>query len=179
VIAGPSGKPPFSPRATLAIGLALAIPFALRSATTVEPYPAVLFPAGAGKVSLDRGAVIVPLLSIKGRDGQGVPRELPAEKLLAPIPVQYLWSLAARDFGQAPPTPLTLALKKGGPERTFSRPAPDAASRREARLWLADRLHAAQLQGPLLIDLDEVAFDRATGRELSRKRVSERHVSLD
>ncbi|HKY40419.1 MAG TPA: hypothetical protein VJN18_31010 [Polyangiaceae bacterium] len=121
----------FSPRATLGFALCLVLPEIPRALSgSLEPYPAVLLPAGAGKVRLPGGRATMKHVLVEAeRDGGWY--EVDRAELLAPLPVHYFGEVVRGKFGfhdrkwhglTAPP------------------PAASPAQLRETKTWLRQRL---------------------------------------
>lgn len=89
----------FSRWETLLIALALIVPESLRSfAKTLEPYPAVILPAGAGTVNINNGKVRVKRTFLTAmRNGEW--QEVDSSKFLAPIAEHYFGHITRRNFG--------------------------------------------------------------------------------
>lgn len=89
----------FSPRATLGIALILLVPELSRHiGASFEPFPAVLLPAGAGKLRLPDGKLTMKHTLVEARRG-GVWSEVDRARLLAPLPVHYFGEVVRADFG--------------------------------------------------------------------------------
>ena len=89
----------FSRLETLLIALALLVPEGLRSyAKPLEPYPAVILPAGAGTIRITRGKVPTSRTFLTARRN-GEWQEVDVDKFMAPIAEHYFSRIARRDFG--------------------------------------------------------------------------------
>lgn len=97
--AGQHGAPLFSLRFSLVLALCLLVPEVLRALSgSLEPYPAVLLPAGAGKVRLPGGRATMKHVLIEGERAGGW-QELDRAALLAPLPVHYFGEVVRGEFG--------------------------------------------------------------------------------
>jgi hypothetical protein len=66
----------FGTGTTILLALVLLIPFSLRALTNAEPYPALLFPGGAGIVRTDGSVVQYGGVVLLGYDRAGNPTEI-------------------------------------------------------------------------------------------------------
>ena len=132
----------FSVLATLGIALVLGLPFVARALSAqLEPYPAVLLPAGAGWIEAGSKQLRFGQLKLWGRCGGESWRELDSERFMHPIPVHYLGGIEQRNFGLDAPDHLRLTLKMLG-DVVVARPKPTAAAVAETKQWLGRRLTA-------------------------------------
>lgn len=91
--------PLFSVRFSLVLALCLLVPEVLRALSgSLEPYPAVLLPAGAGKVRLPGGRATLKHVLIEGERAGGW-QELDRAALLAPLPVHYFGEVVRGELG--------------------------------------------------------------------------------
>jgi hypothetical protein len=137
----------------LAILALFGVPFYLRQADpSLEPYPAVLFPAGEGKLDIGGGVVAFQRIELLSLDPEGESHELSPSEFLSPIPVQYWPGIATRGFG--------LVGKK------HSR-----AELVETIQWLRARLAAAGRERDRAITVRSVSLlvDTATGKQVERR----------
>jgi hypothetical protein len=172
-------KPLFGVAATLGLAALLLVPFAVRSLTDAEPYPAVLFPVGSGTVPVNNGIVTFSYLSAVGFDAHGQPHVLDAANLLEPIPVSYLDALAGTSFGQTVTPNFDLTVKGVGTVARLPRHQPSAAEQAAARTWLARKLGAAGLSEDRIVIRNElVSVKAATGDEVSRQLMKEQTIAL-
>jgi hypothetical protein len=89
----------FSRFETLLIALALIVPESLRSwAKSLEPYPAVILPAGASTIRIKRGTVPMSRLFLTAKRN-GKWEEVDVAKFMAPISKHYFGHVAGRGFG--------------------------------------------------------------------------------
>jgi hypothetical protein len=173
-------RPLFAVGTTVILVLLLAVPFALRTlSSSAEPFPALILPAGPGKVPVSQGAAGFSVRTIVGRRPDGSEARLDPVTFLAPIPVHYLYALADGQFGQAPDGDKTISSGRLGVSFTVPRPQSTASSRAEAREWLQEKLSAAGFIPDALTIRDEwVTIELSSGRELTRALQKETSVGL-
>ena len=122
--------PLVSTRVTILLAVCLFTPFALRTLSTrLEPYPAVLLPAGASRVRLNQSEVSFSrtTLTCRGRDGNWQP--LDVTRLLSPIPPWSFHDIVSNEFGLKS-TPLPKASRCNGCRKSSHCPATPPATRR-------------------------------------------------
>lgn len=91
---------------------ALVLGFLLRETSPdLEPYPAVLLPAGTGVVTRTEGTVRFGRLELVGIGHDGTQRVLDPESFFDPIPVHYWTYIARRGFGVSISTPQVETLE--------------------------------------------------------------------
>jgi hypothetical protein len=173
-------RPLFAAGTTAIVAGLLVVPFALRTlSSAVEPYPAVLLPAGPGKVPVSNGTAGFSVRSLLGHRPDGSEAPLDPVTFLAPIPVQYLYALADSEFGQRTKRDGTITLRGLHVTIDAPPPRPTASSRTAAAEWLRGKLTAAGLSPDALIILDEwVTVELSSGRELTRAAQKEITVDL-
>ncbi len=117
----------FTRGATLLIALALIVPEGLRShAKKLEPYPAVILPAGAGTIGIRRGNVSLSRTYLTAKRN-GSWEEVDTRQLMAPIAQHYFEHMTRRGFG--------LSLRKNPSPRRREEVA-------ETKRWMRDKLAA-------------------------------------
>ena len=107
------------------------MPEVLRLASgALEPYPAVLLPAGAGKLRLPEGRLKTKHVLVEAVRG-GTWHEVDRADLLAPLPVHYFGEVVRGSFGF-----------HDGKWRGLTPPPPPAtpAQLQATKLWLRERL---------------------------------------
>ena len=130
-------RPLFAVGTTAIVAVLLLVPFALRTlSSAVEPYPAVLLPAGPGKVPVSSGTASYSVRSLLGHKPDGSEAPLDPVRFLAPIPVQYLYALADGEFGQRTERDGTISLRGLHLTVDAARPRPTPSSRTAAADWL-------------------------------------------
>jgi len=127
----------FSSRATVALALLLGVPFVVRTLTNVEPFPALLFPAGAVKVPVVEGHALFPYFLAYARTPSGLTRLDPGE-LLLPLPAHYFFDIATRTLGQS--SPKQEVAFKHMTKVSVPRYVATPEERREVTLWLSRRV---------------------------------------
>lgn len=166
-----------------ALALVLGAPFALKTvAPALEPYPAIIYPAGAGVVDTRENLLRSSRVELVGFDpASGQEQIVEIQPFLSPIPVQYFRDLTSREFGLQENLSLEidfriLPLKT----RTVVRRPITPEARDEAREWLRGRLDKAGLDPHrLLIRTSSLVIDARSGAELERKVTNEKNLGLD
>lgn len=143
----------------------LGIPFLLRTiAPTLEPYPAIILPAGAGKVSRSEGIFTFNRFEAIGIDAAtGKEKQLNPSTLLRPIPVQYFHVIFDNNFGLgASPTRRIRFKYLRFPTINLKRRAANEVERSQAIKWIGDRL-ASEGCDPkkLILRRNRIGFDEA------------------
>lgn len=161
----------FSPRATLLILLCLLVPEILRLISgALEPYPAVLLPAGAGKLRLPGGRLKMKHVLIEA-EREGVWREVDRAALLDPLPVHYFGEVVRGEFGFH--------------DRKWrgTTPPPPAASPeqlQQTKDWLRARLRQLGFSDRRLRVVEESYWlELATGTRQGLQRQKETRYELD
>ncbi len=160
---------------TVAVALALLVPFAFSTLTDSEPYPAVIFPGG-GQIAthLDGQEARFEVDSLVGFSEDGTPQRLDPTDLLRPIPPSYTGGLVGTLFGQDTTPTTRLEVAKLGWTIDVARHVPDEEERAAAREWLAGRLEAAGVRPDRLeVHYDRVTVDHSTGAVLDRTTLEE------
>jgi hypothetical protein len=161
----------FSPRATLWIALLLLGPEVLRQiGGSFEPFPAVLLPAGAGKLRLPGGKLTMKHTLVEARR-DGAWSEVDRARLLAPLPVHYFGEVVRAHFGfhdnqwhgtTAPP------------------PRPSATDLLETKRWLRARLQQLGFEAHALRVVEErYVLVLPSGARGPAERLSEKLYELD
>jgi hypothetical protein len=98
---------------TTVLSAFLLVPFAIRYfAPLLEPYPAVLLPAGAESIKTTEGQIDFGRTAIYGRvPGRDAWTSLSPSQFLNPIPPEFFGPLARRYFGLSPIGPITQTIK--------------------------------------------------------------------
>jgi hypothetical protein len=161
----------FSPRATLGIALFLLVPELMRHVSgSGEPYPAVLLPAGAGKLRFKQGKLPMTHTLIEARRG-GVWSEVDRAELLEPLPVHYFGEVVRGNFG----------LEDGkwrGWNAPAPRPSPEA--RLETKRWLRARLVRMGFDGHALRVVEQrYLLEMPSGAHQATEQLSEKVYELD
>ncbi len=88
----------FSLRWTIIILFSLFVPFCLRT-LGIEPYPAVLLPAGGGSIKKVNNHVALETKKLYALDSSGNWKKINLTLFLYPIPIQYSPNLISYNFG--------------------------------------------------------------------------------
>ena len=169
------------------LAVVLIVPFALREgwfSKRVEPYPAVLFPIGHGKLNLKDRLIRSSRLELFSKDQEGEEHPLSPQKFFHPIPTVY-WPYVAsesKQFGLANPEQGTVEKKLGSWKITFHKNrVATAEEKREVAEWLAQQLRASgrPLDRTLVVRETETEIDIATGDEVGSEVTFEYMIRLD
>jgi len=149
---------------TLLIALALLIPESLhRWHKTLEPYPAVILPAGAGRIQIHRHRVRANRPVVLARR-EGSWQEVNAVKLMYPVG-DYFTLIAKRNFGfprSKDPSPEELA---------------DAAITRN---WMQTRLAGQGFETKQIrVVNEELTIELPTGKVVSTRPTKKKTYDLD
>ena len=167
--------------ATSILGLLLVPPFLLKTlSASLEPYPAIILPAGPHQVELTGDRVNFTRLSLWGKKpATGSWTRIDSKKFLAPIPHEYLENIIDNSFG------LEVAEKKYNnifQQNLFAilHAKISANDRKDTKKWLRYRLSKQNLDNKKLrISQEEGVFDINTGQIVSLKTKNERVFELD
>jgi len=169
----------FSPRFTLLLGLYLLVPFAIKTLTGLPVSPAILFPVGSGKLYIADGNVAFAHLSFRGFDREGNTRELDRAELFAPIPMGYSGAMAEADLGLSEATTRVVWVKGLRRQISIPRRVPDRAVRSEVAGWWSARLRDRGLSPDrIVLRRDEMIVEVKTGREVGRRPIDDRTITL-
>jgi hypothetical protein len=161
----------FSKRATFGLALGLLIPEILRKISgALEPYPALLLPAGTGKLALDGRSVTLKHNLVEARRA-GEWREIDRAELLDPLPVHYFGELVRGNFG----------LHDGHWHKLTPPPPPASAeARARTKRWLRARLERMGFDGGALRVVEErYVLQLPSGARRDVVRTSETVYDLD
>jgi hypothetical protein len=155
----------FSRWETLLIAVALIVPESLRSfSPTLEPYPAVILPAGAGTIRINDGTVRArrTFLTAK-RNGEW--EEVDLAEFLAPVADHYLGRIVKRDFGF--------------PRRKHASPL-KLAQVEETKRWMRSKLAAQGFETHELSLMEQsMTITLATGKQSRSKTSRKKTYDLD
>jgi hypothetical protein len=127
----------------------LTVPFALAfPAPVLEPYPAVLLPAGAGTIKTAEDQTDFERSSICGRlVGRDAWTRLSPPKFLSPIPAEFFPPLVQRYFGLSPAGPIANRTRVGIVITIDTRRVGEEEVK-NAKQWLRARLHGSAGRAP-------------------------------
>lgn len=165
---------------TVLLLLTLVVPFAIAFvAPTLEPYPAVLLPSGAGKINTTGDQLDLSRTSLYGKAlGSGSWTRLSPPQFLHPIPAEFFPPLAQRCFGLQPvePTPYRTRV---GIVVTISPRKVDEKEIARAKEWLRTRLKESGCEDSLLrISQEVVTIRRSDGAELGVRNEDDKIFGL-
>jgi hypothetical protein len=155
----------FSRTQTLLIALLLLVPEGLRSrAKTLEPYPAVILPAGAGTLRIKKGTVSINR-SYPTAKRHGEWEEVDVSQFLTPIAGHYFGRIAGRNFGLS-----------GSPSAS-----PEERERiAQTRSWMKARLAAQGFEtGEIRLMSQKVTIALSSGKRSASKPSRKKSYDLD
>lgn len=171
------------PNLLLTLGLAglLLPPFGLKIlASSLEPYPAVILPAGAHQIELDSSKVNFTRTSLWGKklsDNSWV--RIDSEKLLDPIPNEYLGHIVNNSFGlesKVSKTNSTLKRKI----TAILRSKITANEIEDTKNWLRHKLAKFNCSvKELMVAEEKIIFDVNIGKTVSLEIIDEKIFELD
>ena len=163
---------------TLLLAFALLPPFVLKTLRRIEPYPAIILPAVAGKVDVGSKEISFKRTSLWGKDKKtGAWTKIDVETFLAPIPVHYLEAIAKNSFGLNSAEGRIINLPKGF--NIFVKKV-TLNEVEGGKHWLRQKLvQSGYASDELAIAIEEVDFDTETGQIITNKRVYEEILRLD
>ena len=83
--------------------IALVVPFGLKKKSSyLEPYPAIIFPAGAGKINLNQSNITFNQSRLWGKKPDGSWKQVRLKQFFSPIPIHYKGYIAGNSFGLKP-----------------------------------------------------------------------------
>jgi hypothetical protein len=164
---------------TLLSGLLL-VPFAIAFlAPTLEPYPAVLLPSGAGSIKTTGDQMDLSRTSIYGKVlGSGSWTRLSPPQFLSPIPADFFPPLAQRYFGLRPVEAAPYRTRVGVVVTIKPRQV-DEKEIASAKQWLRARLKESGCEDSVLrITQETVTFRRSDGAEIGVKNQDDKIFQL-
>lgn len=173
-------KPLFSLKFTTFLSIVLFVPFVMKTANSqLEPYPALLLPAGAGKLNLEEKIIKVNTIAIYGYDLQGKLQKIDSQEFLAPIPRHYLYAIVDNEFGLSTKTIDEIWLRGLGEKIERKRKPISPENQKLAKFWLSKRLSILGLSTSSILLRDEIkTLEINSGKELSREINNEKIISL-
>jgi hypothetical protein len=148
----------------------LLVPFAIRIlAPTLEPYPAVLLPAGTGGIKTTEGQIDLDRTAIYGRAaGRDAWTRLSPSQFLNPIPPAFFLTLAQRYFGLSPIAPIAHSIRGVGVVITTDTHKVSEEEVKNAKQWLRARLNGSGCDDNVLRITQEVVTLRPSdGAEIA------------
>jgi hypothetical protein len=153
---------------TAVLLLVLVVPFAIAFvAPTLEPYPAVILPSGAGTIKTSEDQMDLSRTSIYGKvPGSESWTRLSPQQFLSPIPTEFFPPLAQRYFGLRPVEPVA-SRTRVGVVVTINPRKVDEKAIASAKQWLRTRLKESSCEDNLLrISQEVVTIRRSDGAEI-------------
>jgi hypothetical protein len=161
---GKEPQPLFSLRATIIIALILFVPFVVRTLSNLQPYPALMFPAGAVEIPVVADRALFGYFLVYAKTPRGLQRLDPGD-LVRPLPPQSFFDLASHTLVEKEPPATQKVVLKRLRSLTVPRHTPSAEERREIARWWSERvrqLHPGATQ--LVIQSQSAQFDLAQHR---------------
>lgn len=177
-----SGKLLFSAWETGVLAVLLIVPFAIYQASREEPYPAIMFPEGAGVVDIVDDRVELGIRSFVGFDDADEPVYLDVTELLDPIPPSHSGGIARNRFGMndAKTREVSVNLRLLHGTIDVPRYAATPEEQAEVREWLTGHLVQRGLQPDRFsVWYERVSIDYETGTEIARELVREDPILHD
>lgn len=152
---------------TLLLIIGLTVPYSLKLLSPqLEPYPAIIFPAGPGKVkgsqdTFDFIASNIYCFDLLTKEWE----RQDTLSFLSPIPRQYFQAIVKNEFGLNPKLEHTVKFRKGiFPSFTYKNSsALDLANIDHAKAWLRDRLQQhGCMDSSLIVRHTRMSVDLAT-----------------
>lgn len=154
----------------LALFVFLIIPFLLREINSeLEPYPAVLLPAGTGKISVTAKEVSFSQRQIFAVFPDGNEQLLNPAEFFPPIPEQYWTEIARNRFGLGPERSRSISLGIWTLTVRQQREA-DTSERRETVEWLQGRLQNLGISDAIAIRVRRMRITYNVEKRLESKR---------
>lgn len=135
-------------RVVVAVGLI--VPFVLREIDpALEPYPAVIQPAGANKVSTEEAVKFVEtqLFAVKE---DGSEQRVNTKDFMGRIPGHYWGNIAGARYGLEPAKTRTASVGRWSITLLTAKEA-SPQERKEALNWIHDRLHAQGIDDAVVL----------------------------
>lgn len=162
----------------MVIAFCLIGPFLLREADrTLEPYPAVLQPSGAYKVST-KDAVKFRKKQLLAVENDGSEHEIHTDDFMGDIPSHYWSYVADSRYGLASEKERTVALGRWRLTLVTHKEA-SPTERKEALRWIHARLRAQGIDDAAIIRIREIDtfWDVQSGTEV--KRETKEQIDVD
>lgn len=174
-----SGKSLFSAWETGLLAVLLITPFAIYQVSREEPYPAIMFPEGAGVVDIVDDQVAFQIRSFVGFDDADEPVYLDVTDLLDPIPPSHSGGIARNRFGMNDARTREVSVNLRFLHSTIDVPrhAATPEEQAEVREWLAGHLVERGLRPDRFsVWYERASVDYATGAELTRELLREDRI---
>ena len=165
---------------TVLLFLVLVVPFAIAFlAPTLEPYPAVLLPSGAGTIKTTGDQMDLSRTSIYAKVlGNGSWTRLSPPQFLSPIPAEFFPPLAQRCFGLRPVEAAPYRTRVGVAVTINPRQV-DEKKIASAKQWLRARLTESGCEDSVLrITQEVVTFRRSDGAEIGVRNEADKLFEL-
>lgn len=171
-----------STRLTLLLIAILIIPFCIKTKTEIEPFPAVILPAGANKVPVGATESNYTTTSLFAVNKEDTWSKLNTRELLKPLPSSFHNVIIFREFGlntnnkKISEPGLLSAIIQFATRRKYKTEQEKA----EVRKWLKSRLEAQNYDtSKIKIVNNQVTITIPNGDTLSSKIIHEKILYLD
>ncbi|MEO1402613.1 MAG: hypothetical protein AAFV72_15395 [Cyanobacteria bacterium J06635_1] len=166
--------------ARLIIALALLVPFGLRElSSSLEPYPAILQPSGATRISTQDTQLKFYEMQIVAMRADGSEQRLEPREFMGKIPTQYWTHIARTHFGLGPAKTQNMSLGIWTLTATTIKSA-SPPERAEALSWIHTRLRALGVEDAhtLRVRQIKILFDLQTSTETKREITEQIDVDI-
>lgn len=167
--------------ARLLIAIALLVPFGLRELSrSLEPYPAILQPSGAGKISTKDTRLRFYETELVAVRSDGSEQRLDPNEFMDKIPTQYWTHIARAHFGLGPAKTQDISLGIWTLTATTLKSA-SAQERVEALTWIHNRLKALGVEDAQTLKVSQIRilFDLQTATETQREITDQIDVDIN
>lgn len=156
----------------------LVVPYVLKIRYDLEPYPAIILPAGANKINTSTKEVIFHRTSIWGRhEKDNTWKKVDVEAFLSPIPPHFLHAIIRNSLGLSFNGGRTIYLPKG--IEILSKKV-TLSEVQEAKNWWSQKLVSfGYASNKIMITRDKVKFNTQTEQIIESERVNEEIIKLD
>ncbi len=173
---------------TLLLAFILLPPFALKTLSSrLEPYPAIIFPAGAGKVDVGAREISFRMTSLWGKhEKDNTWTRVDVETFWAPIPTQYFGAIVRNSLGLKSAEEEIIKLPKWGiikPPKgikiSINKEVTPSEVQNAKHWWRQKLVQSGYASDELMITIEEVKFDIESGKIIRIKRSHEEIFRLD
>ena len=167
---------------TLLLSCLLIPPFVLKTVfPTLEPYPAIILPAGSDTVNIEDSKVSFVKTSVwaKPKDKAKSWSQIDSEKFLAPIPVYYLKYIVLTSFGFESKQLKTASVWKKKYDSILNNKI-TSEEIAETKNWFGQKLNkSGYISDEFMVISEEITFDVNSGKIVLREKIDEKVFRLD
>ena len=167
---------------TLLLSCLLIPPFVLKTVyPPLEPYPAIILPAGSDTVNIENSRVSFVKTSVwaKPKDRLESWSQIDSEKFLAPIPVHYLKYIVLTSFGFESQQPKAGSIWKKKYDSILNGKI-TSAEIAATKNWFGNKLtKSGYLADEFKVISEEMTFDVNSGKIVSQEKIDEKVFRLD